>query len=313
MSRNPTRFRALAATALAAVIMLTAIPAGAALATDPAPAPAVAPTLDPAATSTPAPSPDPSPTPDPSGRVVAALYTDPAPAPNADPASIVTGAPATSAVPTTVSAASVVVAYARTHLRARYRRSATGPSAFDCSGLVWRVFAQAHLGRKVTSHSARGIYLAYRNRGLASRHNPQVGDLVVWGHGSHVGIYIGRGRAISALVGGVRVHRVNALTTPFTAYLHTRLAGVRLPVRLLHRTTRRAAAPRSGSAPLRRATVAVNLRAGHSTASVRLGTLAAGTRLRVLARAYDGSRRLWLRVGLGTGRTGWVFAAYTRR
>ncbi len=230
MSRNPTRFRALAATALAAVIMLTAIPAEAALATDPAPVPTVAPTLDPAATPAPSASPDHSLTADLSGAVAAALSSDPAPAPTV-PAAAIT--PAAVTAPTTVPAASVVVAYARTHLRARYRRSATGPSAFDCSGLVWRVFAQAHLGRKVTSHSARAIYLAYRNRGLASRRHPRVGDLVVWGYGSHVGIYIGRGRAISALVGGVRVHRVNALTTPFTAYLHTRLAGVRLPARLL--------------------------------------------------------------------------------
>lgn len=225
MVRNPTRFRALAAIALAAVIMLTAIPAEAAFAADPAPAPVAVPTLDPA------------------GTLVAAPSTDPAPAPSADPTASAAIAPAAPAAPTTVAASSVVVAYARTHLRARYRRSATGPSAFDCSGLVWRVFAQAHLGRKVTSRSARGIYLAYRNRGLASRHNPQVGDLVVWGHGSHVGIYVGQGRAISALVGGVRVHRVNALTTPFTAYLHTRLAGVRLPARILrrphHRPTRR--------------------------------------------------------------------------
>jgi len=293
--------------------MLTAIPAEAAFATDPAPTPTVAPTLDPAATSTPAPSAEPSPSPDPAGIVLAAPSTDPAPAPNADPAAITTFAPATSAVPTTVSAASVVVAYARTHLRARYRRSATGPSAFDCSGLVWRVFAQAHLGRKVTSRSARGIYLAYRNRGLASRHNPQVGDLVVWGQGSHVGIYIGHGRAISALIGGVRVHRVNALTTRFTAYLHTRLAGVRLPARLLHRPHRRAAASRPGSTSVRHTISTVNLRARHSTASARLRTLAAGTRLRVLARAFDGSHRLGLVFGLGSGRTGGVFAAYTRR
>jgi len=35
-----------------------------------------------------------------------------------------------------------------------------------------------------------------------------------------VGIYIGNGRAVSALVSGVRVHKVKALTIPFTTYLH---------------------------------------------------------------------------------------------
>src|SRR5207342_1368460 len=132
-----------------------------------------------------------------------------APAPVAQPAS-----------PDVVPASSVVVAFARGHLRAWYRHFGTGPTSFDCSGLMWRVFHEAGLGRKVSSRSARAIYLSYRRRGLASRHDPQVGDLVIWGNGSHVGVYIGGGRAISALVQGVRVHRVHAMFTPFTAYLH---------------------------------------------------------------------------------------------
>jgi hypothetical protein len=214
------------------------------------------------------------------------------------------------------------VAFARTHLGARYRFSATGPSSFDCSGLVWRVFEQAHLGRKVTAHSARAIYLAYRNRGLASRSNPQVGDLVVWGYGSHVGIYIGRGLAISALVGGVRIHRINALTTPFTAYLHTDLAGVRLPVRYLPRSPH--ASPKASTksttkpttnlsaSPIAHATVAVKLRTGHSTSNPPIATLAAGTRFHVLARAHDLRHRLWIRVRLLGGRTGWLVASYAR-
>jgi cell wall-associated NlpC family hydrolase len=47
------------------------------------------------------------------------------------------------------------------------------------------------------------------------------GDLVVWGGGSHIGIYIGHGKAISTLTRGVRVHGVHAVTARFTAYLHT--------------------------------------------------------------------------------------------
>ncbi len=43
----------------------------------------------------------------------------------------------------------------------------------------------------------------------------------IWGRGSHVGIYIGHGKAISTLRNGVRIHRVNAVTARFTAYLHT--------------------------------------------------------------------------------------------
>ena len=66
------------------------------------------------------------------------------------------------------------------------------------------------------------LYAWFKAHGKASRRNPKVGDLVIWGGGTHVGIYIGNGKAISTLSrGGVRVHRVNAVTARFTAYLHT--------------------------------------------------------------------------------------------
>ena len=44
---------------------------------------------------------------------------------------------------------------------------------------------------------------------------------MIWGGGTHVGIYIGHGKAISTLTSGVRIHRVHAVTARFTAYLHT--------------------------------------------------------------------------------------------
>lgn len=220
LSRTRAGFRTYFLTSIA-VVILTAVPAEAAFATAPVTTTTVAQATVPAAT------------PDPAASVASTANLNPTPPAGAGTTLPAAVAPTAPTRPATIAASSVVVALARTHLGARYRSSATGPSSFDCSGLVWRVFEQARLGRKVTSRTARAIYLAYRNRGLASRSNPQVGDLVVWGYGSHVGIYIGQGRAISALVGGVRVHRVNALTTPFTAYLHTRLAGLRLPVRIL--------------------------------------------------------------------------------
>ena len=161
-------------------------------------------------------------------------------------------APARKVVP----ASAVVVAFARSHLRARYRHGATGPSSFDCSGLMWRVFREAGLGGKVTSTSARAIYASYRSRGLTSRTKPQIGDLVIWGRGSHVGVYIGKGLAISALVQGVRVHRVHAMFTPFTAYLRTHLSSIEKPaweldlakhMKTLRHATRRSSCTESAS------------------------------------------------------------------
>ena len=62
---------------------------------------------------------------------------------------------------------------------------------------------------------------------------PKPGDLVIWGGGSHVGIYIGHGKAISTLTSGVRVHGVHAVTARFTAYLHTGMWKRAAPLTLL--------------------------------------------------------------------------------
>jgi cell wall-associated NlpC family hydrolase len=170
---------------------------------------------------------------------------------------------------------------------------------------MWRVFHEAGLGRKVSTRSARAIYLSYRRRGLASRHDPQVGDLIVWGRGSHVGVYIGRGYAISALVQGVRVHRVRAMFTPFTAYLHTHLSGLEKPAWELQLAKH--------IRSLRHATRTVFLHEAASRASATAGTLRSGVKFVVLARRRDGRHRLWLHVLTFGGRTGWVPATATAR
>ena len=105
-----------------------------------------------------------------------------------------------------------------------YSYGSAGPNAFDCSGLVRYAFRRA--GDAAAIHtgylrSARSLYLWFRSHGKTSRTNPKIGDLVIWGRGTHVGIYVGKGRAISTLTSGVRVHYVHAVRAPFTAYLRT--------------------------------------------------------------------------------------------
>ncbi len=302
------RLRALAATILVAVVLLTALPGQAVLAGAVAPGSsnaadatvdaAVLPETGAAPSGDVATSPDTLTPPSLDGtRELAPSRSAPASAP-------VTAAAAKPAAPAKVPAAAVVIAFARSHLRAPYRHDSTGPGAFDCSGLMWRVFHEAGLGSKVSSTSARAIYVAYRRRGLASRHDPQVGDLVIWGNGSHVGVYIGGGRAISALVQGVRVHRVHAMFTPFTAYLHTHLAGIVRPAwelelaRHVH--------------TVRHATRTVVLRAAPGSAASAVGRIHAAGRFVVLARQRVHGR-IWLRVLTFGGRSGWVPKSATAR
>jgi cell wall-associated NlpC family hydrolase len=128
------------------------------------------------------------------------------------------------AASTTTTEAAQIIRIARAQLGDPWRYGAAGPYSFDCSGLVLYSFRRAGDYRAVGSgnlRSARSLYYWFRSRGLASRTNPKVGDLVIWGGGTHVGIYIGNGKAISTLTSGVRIHGVFAVTARFTAYLHT--------------------------------------------------------------------------------------------
>jgi cell wall-associated NlpC family hydrolase len=130
-------------------------------------------------------------------------------------------APAAATSPTTE--AQQIIRIARAQIGDPWRMAATGPSSFDCSGLVIYAYRSAGAGAVIRDgrlRSAKQLLQSFRARGLASRSNPKLGDLVVWGGGKHIGIYIGNGNAISTL-STVRVHRVSAVTMPFTAYLHT--------------------------------------------------------------------------------------------
>ena len=126
------------------------------------------------------------------------------------------------------SEASAVVAHAKAHLGARWVWGATGPSTFDCVGLVYHSFKAVGLASRIGGwQNSAGYYSYFRSRGRASRYNPRVGDLVVWGYSgypSHTGIYIGNGYSISALTSGVQIHKTFAVTKPFIAYLHVSLS-----------------------------------------------------------------------------------------
>ncbi|MFG3011728.1 NlpC/P60 family protein [Streptomyces cinerochromogenes] len=95
------------------------------------------------------------------------------------------------ATPTARAAAAVAYAYAK--LGSPYVWGATGPNAFDCSGLVQAAYRSAGISLPRTSY-------AQINAGRrVSRTELQPGDLVFFYSGiSHVGIYVGNGQMIHA-------------------------------------------------------------------------------------------------------------------
>lgn len=95
---------------------------------------------------------------------------------------------------------SIVVDAALTRVGAPYEWAATGPDAFDCSGLVVWAFRQA------------GITLPHSSEALAAGGEPvdpqqmQPGDVIsLFPDASHVGIYVGDGRLIHAQFEGLPV------------------------------------------------------------------------------------------------------------
>jgi cell wall-associated NlpC family hydrolase len=213
----------------------------------------------------------------------------------------------------TVTKAALVIAIAKTKLGRPWVYGAAGPSMFDCSGLVIYAFRMAGIARIVgSSHevSAFALYARFKSLGLASQANGRPGDLVIWGGGAHVGIYLGNGMAISALVTGVRIHGIRALTTPFTAFLHT---GIAQATTAVTRTAKPAAVvAKNATVTARRVTTTpLRLRSSSSTAGRVLSTLAARTVVGVVGAAKDGAGRTWYRVRVG-GRMGWLAGWYTR-
>ncbi|MEW8958095.1 MAG: NlpC/P60 family protein [Moorella sp. (in: firmicutes)] len=98
--------------------------------------------------------------------------------------------------PNPATTAKRVAAIARQYLGVPYRWAGTSPSGFDCSGFTWYVFRQVgiDLPRTASDQATSGRQV--------DKDSLQVGDLVFFdtnGKGiSHVGIYLGDGKFISA-------------------------------------------------------------------------------------------------------------------
>jgi len=228
-----------------------------------------------------------------------------------------TGAPAPVSAATRADS---VIALAKAQLGDPWVHYAVGPRAFDCSGLVYYVFRKTgNLSRIGGRRSAAGYSSWFRARGLASRTGGRPGDLVVWGGGSHVGIYLGHGKAISTLTNGVRIHGIYAVRARFTAFLHTGISGkAAQAIAATGTTTPPAAAvvPSTAALPksttMRRTTVRLNFRTGVGTATHVMRVLRQGMRLTILRSRRDAAGRIWYKVRLNSGQKGWVASLYTR-
>ncbi|MEW9527892.1 C40 family peptidase [Microbispora sp. NPDC049125] len=92
------------------------------------------------------------------------------------------------------------VTAAKSRIGAPYRWGATGPGAFDCSGLVQYAWRKAGVKLPRTTWSMRsGV------KKKVSWNALQPGDLVFTSGGGHVGLYVGHGKMIHSPHSGARV------------------------------------------------------------------------------------------------------------
>jgi len=112
-----------------------------------------------------------------------------------------------------------------------YLVGSEGPNLFDCSGLVFRAFSDTGLVNRIGGARLRaaGYMRWFASRGMMTRDESQAqrGDLVIYHDGSHIGIYLGDGRVISALVNpwGVTVHALHGVSLPVTGFLRPDWSG----------------------------------------------------------------------------------------
>ncbi|MEK0396370.1 C40 family peptidase [Lactobacillus delbrueckii] len=112
-----------------------------------------------------------------------------------------------------------VVKLAKKQVGKRYVYGATGPNAFDCSGLTSYVYSHAigkHISRTTYSQVYQGKTVKVSTASLKK------GDLLFWGSKSspyHVGIYVGGGQYVHAATPsqGVRKQYLSSYFWPSTA------------------------------------------------------------------------------------------------
>lgn len=135
------------------------------------------------------------------GLVAAPAVSQAAPAP----------APQAPAPKAQVAAAdrSAVVQAALTRVGMPYSYGASGPSSFDCSGLVTWAMNQAGLSVPRSSYSLMGAGAPVSQAEL------RPGDVVITNGGGHAALYVGNGQVVEAVTSGtpVRVAGIRGFVT----------------------------------------------------------------------------------------------------
>ena len=244
---------------------------------------------------------------------------------------------------TTASAASpseAVISAAEGYLGVPYRLGRTGPNLFDCSGLMFRIFADVGELPRIGGKRMRAVqyYNWFKARGQIST-DPSAGergDLVYYSGISHIGIYLGGGKVLSAMVTGVKVHGLQAINPRFVAFLKVNWsqgdpegATDPKPDNTAKKKDRKRNPPREtpsggdGEPTVEQPAPAdgrtrgmaigtMNLRRSADPSARIVGWVSRGSTFEVLGTGNSPSGALWYEVKLRSGKTGWVYSRWAQ-
>jgi cell wall-associated NlpC family hydrolase len=243
---------------------------------------------------------------------------------------------------------------AREYIGTPYKLGAEQRDLVDCSGLLFRIFADVGELPRIGGKRLRstGYYRWFAARGLASKKaaDAEPGDFIFYrGSINHIGIYIGDGKVLSALVSGVKIHDMFGISVEFVAVLKVNYTvgdpapepepepapepepgdgdgdggepgdGDGSPVenpggkpKDNDKPDDRTGTESGDGKPRGFAVGTMNLRASADPNARIIGWVRRGSTFSLLGEGNSPSGALWFEVRTRSGQTGWVYARWAR-
>ncbi|HEY7600543.1 MAG TPA: NlpC/P60 family protein, partial [Candidatus Limnocylindrales bacterium] len=227
-----------------------------------------------------------------------------------------------------------------------YRLGAERKDLVDCSGLIYRIFADIGELPRVGGRRLRsvGYYRWFASRGLASLEaaDAERGDLIFYRNPNHIGIYMGDGRVLSALMSGVKIHDLRGITAQFVAVLKVDWSvgdpapddsppgddgskpkdtdagkpdakpDADKPDDTKPGATTEEPAANRPDGPRGFATGTMNLRQAADPDARIIGWVSRGTTFTILGTGNSPSGALWYEVKTRSGKSGWIYSRWVR-
>jgi cell wall-associated NlpC family hydrolase len=281
--------------------------------------------------------------------VIGSVYVEEAwrrsPAPRVSPmraatvlalALVVAGAGLPAAPTRAAGPSEAAIAAAQGYIGVPYRLGATGPARFDCSGLMFRIFADIGELPRIGGKRMRAVqyYNWFKARGMVttSPSSGKRGDLVYYANTSHIGIYLGNGKVLSAMVPGVKVHGLQSISSRFVAFLKvdwnegdpvTGGQGSEKPKKDKKKDKPPENKPAGGDTTTEQPTNTAGGPRGFASGTMNLrndadpgaritGWVRRGSTFEILGTGNSPSGALWYEVKLRSGKTGWVYSRWVQ-